>query len=348
MRKTSILVATALILGLGKNVYAAEQETFKDKAGTVPGSILYKADRKIEDLRLAFTKEVEKKAQIIEELNNERLAESEVMLEDKNIEQAEKLIKEIMANQDKLMELIADIEKLGDLNLNENTTKFIEELEKIKEMLPEEMQKNIEKVIKKQKLKEDFIEKQKDMKDKIKDTKDEIKEIEEEIKKMEKEGKDTTELKNKLEKHKNALGALEKEYETIKENTNNSNNNIDKDEDKDDNEEEDDGEEEDEKDLDDEKDEEDDEDDKDEHKNNQQDKVDKEENKGENKPNNDKKKEDVVVKDKEQKKDNKKEESVNKSESNNKNNKKDNSNKNNHDEDDDDNEDDDDHDEDDD
>ena len=340
MRKTSILVATALILGLGKNVYAAEQETFKDKAGTVPGSILYKADRKIEDLRLAFTKEVEKKAQIIEELNNERLAESEVMLEDKNIEQAEKLIKEIMANQDKLMELIADIEKLGDLNLNENTTKFIEELEKIKEMLPEEMQKNIEKVIKKQKLKEDFIEKQKDMKDKIKDTKDEIKEIEEEIKKMEKEGKDTTELKNKLEKHKNALGALEKEYETIKENTNNSNNNIDKDEDKDDNEEED------EKDLDDEKDEEDDEDDKDEHKNNQQDKVDKEENKGENKPNNDKKKEDVVVKDKEQKKDNKKEESVNKSESNNKNNKKDNSNKNNHDEDDDDNEDDDDHDED--
>lgn len=96
MKKNILKVAVIVaILGLGSTVSAADEVTFKNKAGITPDNVvLYPLDKSLERIKLYFIADDAKKAELIATIAEERLGESEVMTNKGKVKQAEAVLKE--------------------------------------------------------------------------------------------------------------------------------------------------------------------------------------------------------------------------------------------------------------
>jgi hypothetical protein len=144
--------------------------SYKEEAGITPDSLLYTIDKAVDQLRILLAGSDEKKAEVIADIAQERLGESEVMTEAGKIELAKKaieeynakiteaaqLLKDVVVNLDakaaattdadveeadsKLEQSISNLEKA----IQEAQTKSIVVLDTLKEAAPKEEAKEIE------------------------------------------------------------------------------------------------------------------------------------------------------------------------------------------------------------
>jgi len=111
MKKNIIVImAMAAVLGFSGVTYAAETDSFKDSAGITPDNvILYPLDKAIDSAKVYFASSEENKAEVISEVAEERLGESEVMTAKGKAELAETALKEYNDNMSQAVGKIKDI-----------------------------------------------------------------------------------------------------------------------------------------------------------------------------------------------------------------------------------------------
>lgn len=80
MKKVMILVTSIVVtMSLGSSVFAYDAATLTGQAGITPDSILYSADKAVDNLKVTLSSSEEDKANTLSEIAEERLGESEVM-----------------------------------------------------------------------------------------------------------------------------------------------------------------------------------------------------------------------------------------------------------------------------
>ena len=140
MRKTiALLIAVLLVLAFAQ--LAESQETIEKQAGITPGSIFYNFDIFFDEFKILFSVP-EKKADVIIEVANERLAEEAVLIE-KNKEQLSEQAEKQRIRQLKKLETLNNPKT----DLKEKIEKHIDRLEEVKEQVPEESKDSIENAI---------------------------------------------------------------------------------------------------------------------------------------------------------------------------------------------------------
>ncbi|OBR89679.1 hypothetical protein CLRAG_39410 [Clostridium ragsdalei P11] len=138
MKKIMVLVTSIVVtMSLGSSVFASDATTLTDQAGITPDSILYSADKAVDNLKVTLSSSEEDKANTLLEIAEERLGESEVMAsEDK---------------QDLANTALTDYEN----NMNEAQTKIEDAIDKAQTSGDEDKLKDVEnienKIIDKQK-----------------------------------------------------------------------------------------------------------------------------------------------------------------------------------------------------
>ncbi len=146
MKKISILVASILVFGsFSTRAFAADANTqisqtteaavsFKDEAGITPDSLLYTIDQAVDKLRVLLASSDEKKAEVIADIAEERLGESEVMAEKGETALAEKALEDynnkITEAAEKLQTVVNNTEAASEENTNEKLEQSIIDLEK--------------------------------------------------------------------------------------------------------------------------------------------------------------------------------------------------------------------------
>jgi len=149
MKKIMVLVTSIVVtINLGSSVFASDASTLKDQAGITPDSILYTADKAVDNLKVTLSSSEEGKANTLSEIAEERLGESEVMAsEDK---------------QDLASTALTDYEN----NINEAQTKIQDAIDKTETAGDEDRLKDVEnienKIIDKQKKSLDVLTKLQD------------------------------------------------------------------------------------------------------------------------------------------------------------------------------------------
>ena len=103
----SIVCASALIVP-NTSVYAAE-ETTEMGAGITPDQITYITDTLFEDIHLSFTYDDEKKADLLIDISEERLAEATEMAEQEKDEFVETAIDGYLETIGEAQEAVLDI-----------------------------------------------------------------------------------------------------------------------------------------------------------------------------------------------------------------------------------------------
>ena len=80
IKKIAVIAAAAVIAsGLNTTAFADEVNSYRNKAGIKPDSILYPVDKAFDSLRITLTAGNENKAKVLIEIAEERLGESQVM-----------------------------------------------------------------------------------------------------------------------------------------------------------------------------------------------------------------------------------------------------------------------------
>jgi hypothetical protein len=146
MKKISILVASILVFGsFGTRAFASEVNTqttqtteatvsFKEDAGITPDSLLYTIDKAVDNLRILIATSDEKEAEVIADVAQERLGESEAMAEEGETELAEKALEEyndkITEAVDKLQSVVNNTEATSEDKVDEKLEQSIADLEK--------------------------------------------------------------------------------------------------------------------------------------------------------------------------------------------------------------------------
>jgi hypothetical protein len=146
MKKISILVASILVFGsFSTRAFASEVNTqttqtteatvsFKEDAGITPDSLLYTIDQAVDNLRILVATSDEKEAEVIADVAQERLGESEVMAAEGETELAEKALEEyndkITEASEKLQSVVNNTEATSEENVDEKLEQRIADLEK--------------------------------------------------------------------------------------------------------------------------------------------------------------------------------------------------------------------------
>lgn len=161
MKKTTSLIV-GLLLTFSVGIAKANDITLKDQAGITPDSILYPVDKAIDELSIALSFSDETKAEKIADVANERLGESEVMVEKGKQDLAEKTLKDYNQKMneatqiaEKIIESAGDnadkekIEKIKELQqkLEQKQQKSIEVLQKLQEKVNDNAKETITKII---------------------------------------------------------------------------------------------------------------------------------------------------------------------------------------------------------
>ncbi|KAJ53092.1 hypothetical protein BD780_003694 [Clostridium tetanomorphum] len=224
----TILTITALTLNLGGTVLAADETSFQTNAGITPDSIFYPIDQAIDNLKLNFTNSEEGKIELLSEIAEERLGESEILSEKGKDELASKPLEEFndklteatdslnnaINNNEKSVEENTKLEDLQDkINLKQKNS--IEVLKKIQAKLGENAKETINKVIEMQTAKKEAVDAMIKQRHVFNDVKKEVNLLKVELKKAEKSKNEEaietlqTELKEKQAQFEIEKGKLE-------------------------------------------------------------------------------------------------------------------------------------------
>lgn len=172
MKKISILVCSIIIsLGLSSVAYASGDVTMRDKACITPDSSLYFIQKVYDTLRIKFTGDEISKAQILSIISEEKLGESEIMVDKNKPELAEKSLQDYNNYINQSIEIVENAQESKDKLTDDNTEKLnklenglqntemnsIEVLKKIEAKLPDKAKAVIEDVIKMQTAKKEAI-----------------------------------------------------------------------------------------------------------------------------------------------------------------------------------------------
>lgn len=107
MKKVIAFILSGLLL-FCVPAYAADGDTTVD-AGITPDSILYTADKLVEDIQLALTFDDQKDADLLLQFANERLAEAKVMTEEEKTEFVQSAVNDYLATLQKAGEKVAEV-----------------------------------------------------------------------------------------------------------------------------------------------------------------------------------------------------------------------------------------------
>ncbi|MBW2990682.1 DUF4382 domain-containing protein [Candidatus Woesearchaeota archaeon] len=153
--KQKILLIGLLVFLVAMNSFfvLAAAEEIKVKAGTTPGNVFYGLDRAMERIRLAFTGDDIKKAQLHLQYAEERLAELKEVVNKNKFKHVEKLVKyhkEELEDAQKEIDQAASkgksVEAVAAL-VAQMTYKHIEVLEGVLEKVPEQAKEHIQHAI---------------------------------------------------------------------------------------------------------------------------------------------------------------------------------------------------------
>lgn len=174
MKKIAVLVASVLIAtGFSVRAFADESsESFKAEAGITPDSILYPIDKAMDNLKITLASTDEKKAEVMDEIAQERLGESEVMTEEQKVDLANKVLEEynktmtqatdkLQSSLDKVSDSSDDkldqkIEELQN-NIQETQEKSLKILSQIKDKVGDKASDVVDKVIEDQTAKKEAV-----------------------------------------------------------------------------------------------------------------------------------------------------------------------------------------------
>lgn len=172
MKKISILVCSIMIsLGLSSVAYASGDVSMRDKAGITPDSSLYFIQKVYDNLRIKFAGDDINKAVVLSNISEEKLGESEIMVDKNKPELAEKSLQDYNNYINQSIEIVENVEKNKDDLTADKTEKLnkledglenkemnsIEVLNQIEAKLPEKAKAVIENVIEMQTAKKDAI-----------------------------------------------------------------------------------------------------------------------------------------------------------------------------------------------
>jgi hypothetical protein len=162
MKKLRILLTGIFVtLNIATPVLAeGETISFKEEAGITPDSMLYPVDKIIDEASVALTFDEEKKVEVLTEIAEERLGESEVMAEEGKQDLVEEALAEYEENMNEAVEVLDNIiegaqkEDEKDVLVDETTEltdeeladieKEQDEIEKLNELLTQQQEKSIE------------------------------------------------------------------------------------------------------------------------------------------------------------------------------------------------------------
>lgn len=248
MKKKMILnLAILLSISFSTTAFAAEEGTYKSKAGITPDSIFYKLDTGIESLKLKLTKSGDSKIQYLLKIQEERLGEIEQLVEkdesalvDKSITVLEDDSTELSNEINKLTEnqdtADVDAEKVAteDATVTEKTDSEIEKtnseikkittevddlnknslevLNKVKDKLPQQSFEKITQVIEMQQAKKEAVKAMVQSRHELNAAKKELVEAKNALKKAEQSGN-----KEEIEKAQVTLQDAIKQYDGKKE-----------------------------------------------------------------------------------------------------------------------------------
>lgn len=117
MKKLMILAASAVMaLGITNVTFASEPISLKDQAGITPDSILYPADKVIDAIQITLSFSDSAKASTLSDIAEEKLGESEIMVDKNNQSLANTAIDDYKNYMDRAESKIEDT-----LNNNKNT-----------------------------------------------------------------------------------------------------------------------------------------------------------------------------------------------------------------------------------
>ncbi|KNF07739.1 hypothetical protein CLPU_12c00120 [Gottschalkia purinilytica] len=223
MKITSAIIAT-LLVATSLNVNAEEVTTLKDKAGVTPDSILYTMDTKLDNLKVQMASAGEEKVNIISEVAEERLGESQVMAEKGKQELVEETVNQYNEKLDNAIKELTNINSnLDEKEIKENLEKLniyilshqeksIEVLNKIKNYLEGNAKETISKVIEMQKAKKEAVANMVEKRHKFNAAKKALRMAQNAMKKAEESGNE--ELIKVIEQ---ALKSRQEEYDKAKE-----------------------------------------------------------------------------------------------------------------------------------
>lgn len=132
MKKIAIYVTIAAVLVSmnGSKAFAAEESTLKAEAGITPDSILYPIDKAIDNLKIALSFSDEAKAETLVTVAEERLGESEAMVQEGKTDLVDEAIKGYNDNMEEAGEIFETVLENKGASTDEKTTEKLEELEK--------------------------------------------------------------------------------------------------------------------------------------------------------------------------------------------------------------------------
>lgn len=120
MKKLTTLL-TASLLAMTTNSVYADELTFKDAAGITPTNVLYKLDLKMEDFKMKFTTNDEEMAKLLIQIAQERLGESEYMMEEGKTELANEALDAYTENMDQATQIAEDIANTEETTSEDST-----------------------------------------------------------------------------------------------------------------------------------------------------------------------------------------------------------------------------------
>ncbi|EYE87855.1 hypothetical protein Q428_11110 [Fervidicella metallireducens AeB] len=170
MKRIALLLAAIFFTAnINIKVFAEETSTLKDQAGITPDSILYPIDKALDDLKISISTTEEKKVEAITDVAQERLGESQVLIEKGKEDIANTSIDEYKQKINEAVEVIEnvnnttndekaekDIDKIGSIVLSKQE-KAIEVLKEIQNKVGEESKESITKVIEMQVAKKEAV-----------------------------------------------------------------------------------------------------------------------------------------------------------------------------------------------
>lgn len=176
MKRIALLLAAIFFTAnINLKVFAEEIASLKEQAGITPDSILYPIDKALDDLKISIATTEEKKVEAMTEVAQERLGESQVLIEKGKEEAANTSIEEYQQKINEAAEVVEninnttnttneeqeekqnkDVNEIGSIVLNRQE-KAIEVLKEIQKKVGEESKESISKVIEMQVAKKEAV-----------------------------------------------------------------------------------------------------------------------------------------------------------------------------------------------
>ncbi|WP_406542552.1 DUF5667 domain-containing protein [Clostridium ljungdahlii] len=170
MKKVMILVTSIVVtMSLGSSVFAYDAATLTGQAGITPDSILYSADKAVDNLKVTLSSSEEDKANTLSEIAEERLGESEVMTSEDKQDLANTALTDYENTMNEAQTKIEDAVDKTQTSGDEDKLKDVENIEskiidkqknslavlsKLQDKLPDKAKATVAKVIEMQTAKE--------------------------------------------------------------------------------------------------------------------------------------------------------------------------------------------------